>query len=477
MSDLYAQEEDLRLLKIVTSDTKAALAFSTSEAPTYLLGDARDIGLAIAEYTKIYRALPSKRVLLERSTSDDLTNKISALYETFESVEAHSTEYFYELSKIKKRYIDSQISSLTEDLRFNSGDAEKIISKMRTALREIDATKNERKAFTAKNINDYTNDFRKLYLAKKNEPEKFRGTMTGYSYLDYVTNGIREGDMWVIASESAGGKSLLLSNIAVQMWMQSNTINTPTADFKPGYNVLYFSLEMPFEMCLDRMLAKLADVPHYGVRDAKLMPAEFLSMKKSLKFIDRYPNKFRIVDVPRGASIFTIEDAYLEAKAEFNPDIVVIDYLGLMSTESTGDDWLKLGKISEEIHEFGRVFGAKVLTAAQLNRPGKDSKKEPADLIGMHRIGRSAMIMHNANVGIQIETRPNEKQRSDFVYHIIKNRSGESGGYHAIEKNLGHQNIKDVPYEVPGRDEYGGLSSGIASDEDISDKLSEYLEL
>jgi replicative DNA helicase len=116
---------------------------------------------------------------------------------------------------------------------------------------------------------------------------------------------------------------------------------------------------------------------------------------------------------------------YEEAKVLYDPKIVVIDYLGLMSySDENMEDWLRLGKISEAIHEFSRVHNLTTLSAIQLNR-AKGAKEE--DKIGLHRIGRSALIMQNANIGIQIESRPNEKSHPDMFYHLIKCRDGELG--------------------------------------------------
>jgi hypothetical protein len=104
------------------------------------------------------------------------------------------------------------------------------------------------------------------------------------------------------------------------------------------------------------------------------------------------------------------------------------------------EDWLKLGKIAEKIHEFARVHGLIVLSAVQLNRakPSKDAEEK----IGLHRVGRSALILQNANIAVQIETRPNEKQNPDMLYHLIKNRDGCLGKGRII-KNLANGTLID----------------------------------
>jgi replicative DNA helicase len=258
------------------------------------------------------------------------------------------------------------------------------------------------------------------------EDETFdAGIKTGYSYLDHVSDGLRPGELLLIGGESGSGKSMLLMNMAVQMWMQNNTIHTEDSEFSKGYNVLYFSLEMPFKPCLNRVLGRLSGSPTKAIRAAKLNETESAQLKKALRFIKRYPYQFEIVDIPRGATMENLELLYADAKSTYNPDIVVIDYIGLMEYDGAEtEDWLKLGKIAEKCHEFSRVNDCITLSAVQLNRA---QGKTEDDRIGLHRIGRSAMIMHNANIALQINKRSAEHQYPDMEYFVIKCRDGELG--------------------------------------------------
>jgi hypothetical protein len=88
-----------------------------------------------------------------------------------------------------------------------------------------------------------------------------------------------------------------------------------------------------------------------------------------------------------------------------------------------------------------------MLTAVQLTDIKRGSKgKDPSDnqRVGVHRIGRSSHIMHHANLGIQIESRPNEINYPDMRYHVIKNRKGPLGQGNLI-KNFAHATLIDVP--------------------------------
>jgi replicative DNA helicase len=207
----------------------------------------------------------------------------------------------------------------------------------------------------------------------------------------------------------------------------------------------------------------LSGNPSKKIRNATLNVDEAEKLKKSLRFIKNYPYEFEIVDIPRGATMESMELIFEEAKANYDPKIVVIDYLGLMSYEGPEmEDWLKLGKIAEKVHEFARVHNLIVLSAIQLNRAkgGKDTE----DKIGLHRIGRSALIMQNANIGVQIETRPNEKSYPDMKYHLIKNRDGELGQGKLIKNLAAGTLIDDKVDEDPTTFE-------MRDPDDISEKI------
>ncbi len=149
----------------------------------------------------------------------------------------------------------------------------------------------------------------------------------------------------------------------------------------------------------------------------------------------------------RGASISKIEEIYNSREYEKDEKpIIFLDYLGLVGSTKGEDDWLAQGLLAGEYHEFLRANGLIGATGVQLTRVDEGKKAEPGANIGLHRIGRSSLIAHHANIVAQIETRKNEKNFGDFIYHLIKNRDGELGS-HTVGKNFAHGSITDIPYQ------------------------------
>lgn len=254
--------------------------------------------------------------------------------------------------------------------------------------------------------------------------------------------------------------SFLLNNLATQMWLQGSTFKG--SELNRGYNVLFFSLEMGYQQCFDRFVARLTGVPYRNF-SGTLSYEEKEKIYEATKFIERYPYEFEIVDIPRNLTVREMELRYQESLLTHKPDIVVVDYMGLMGDAGNKEqDWLKLGLLAGELHEFARTYDVVLLTAAQLTdlkrgNKGEAPKSEDA-AVGMHRIGRSSLIMHHANLGIQIEKRVGEEKYTDLKYHLIKNRKGPLGkGF--LSKDFAKASLLDRGVEEENKNAQVSLNS------------------
>ena len=462
------EEQDVRLLKAFVSDDQAARKILNTYDKNLFVGDSKLFADKAVEYFKVYNQLPTKRVLLEGVHGDSF-DKIEHVWNEIDKIDYVSSEFNYDFEKVKNRFSKQELINLKSHLDnadLSDGNIEKVLSDAKRNLDKVEKIKKgNNQSYVQRTLKDYMPEFRNDFINKVKNPELGKGVLTGYSYLDYVTNGLSPSDMCIISGDTGSGKSMFLNNMAVQMWMQGNTIQQRD-NFSEGYDVLYFSLEMPFNQCARRTIARMSSVSTYALRDCQITDQDQLNrIAHASNFTRKYNKEFEIVDVARGVSIQQIEDRYLESIAKgLNPKVVVIDYLGLMEDpDENGDDWLKLAKIAGKLHEFARMYGVVLLTAVQLNRP---KTRDPGDTIGLHRIGRSSGIMHHATLGLQIETRTDEDTYSDFIYHIIKNRNGERGS-HTIKKNFQTATLIDL-------EPYVSQSSVFPSAnlmEDMSDKL------
>jgi len=246
------------------------------------------------------------------------------------------------------------------------------------------------------------------------------------------------------------GKSVVMHNIAVNAYLNGNNPLRPASEStKEGYNILYFSLEMPKESMERRIDSCMAGIYYNEIRDGSLSVEDKKKYYDVLKFQSQYDKYFHIVDMAKGATPREIELKFLEVSAtKGKPDLVVIDYLGVMSPNETGEsDWLSLGKIAADLHEFARVYEIPTVTGSQVNRP-----KEGKPSHGTDRIARSDTITHNANIIIQIDCRENEYTRTDMPIFITKMRDGEKGAF-TLSKDFKKMKVIDMVAETFGEDE------------------------
>lgn len=462
------EELDLKIFKAICTDKVSALTFSFRYDSSIFDDDSQRFAKLFLDYIKTFRSPPTKRTLIDRHKNNShLVDLIEKTWEEIDAFEYDIKEYPYDLLMLKKRFQTRAVEKIraqaSEDDPDNPQNPEDYFNKLSLEINRVTSLDLER-SHTQKPVADYVDEFTDQYEARKISPENSIEIKTGYSMIDSVYGGASPGELIMIGGETAAGKSMLLNNMAKQMWLQENNIDNLDVISK-GYNVLYFSLEMPYKDCFIRFLASLANVPQKSLSKSTLTFEEEERVQKAYAFLKKYQESgyyFDIVDVPRNLTIEEVELRYHDAMLRYRPEIVVVDYMGLMHSEALAkeQDWLKMGGISASLHEFARSYDCVVITAAQLTdlKRGSSGSQEESRRVGVHRWGRSSLIMHNVNLGIQIESRQNEKSFPDLKIHVVKNRKGPLGDGNLI-KNFANASLVDVPYDQ--REMPGDVSSSI----------------
>lgn len=462
-------ELELSILNAITKHQRLALDFiSNCDCNLFSSPENARIANALISYIKIFKSKPSKKAMLEYCASDtEFCQILEGFYNEIEDYPYDDSDYNFDINKLKHIFSQSRLEVIKDKL--NTSEFENISNDISFIQKELGLIKttNSQKTYEKHSLKEYSKIFRDNFIQKKANPDLGRGILTGYSMFDYIRNGLKPADLIIIAGESGSGKSLLLNNLAIQIWMQKNTINI-TENFTKGYNVAYFSLEMPYDDCYQRAMSRIADVPAYGIRDAKLSSTDAKLLGAACRFSEKYPYVFDIIDVPRGFSVEQLEIMFNDLKQQYNPDVVFIDYMGLMEgINDQGEDWLQLGNLAGQIHEFSRVYSIPVVTAVQLNRIDPAQRKKYG--VGLHRIGRSSMIAHHATAVLQIENKEGEEEvlSQEFIYWLIKNRSGENMKRHSLHKKFSHCALLDSPYNSDTK------TTTISHEEDYTANLEE----
>jgi replicative DNA helicase len=459
-------ELDLQILKAITTNRKYALEFVSECDIKIFSSEVWNFANTITSYIKNYKDVPTLRVLTEKTSKgggEKLAEYISKIWGELDSVAYNEKEYKHNLEKLKNRFAEKQLFNAKESLNkidFSSIDVTKTVGDLQKTIQNVKNLSHS-KTYESKSLKDALPWFTETFKLKRENPDFNKGTMTGYSFLDWSTNGIKPSDFVLICGESGHGKSTLLANIATNIWKQGNQLNT--TQFQPGKNIVYFSLEMPYENCFNRLISSLSGVPYKKIENAKCNKEEVNQLRKALDFINRYPYNFTIVDIPRMASANDMEAIINDLKQEQAIDAVFVDYLGIMTTNETKEeqDWLKQGIISYELREIARAHHVPMFSAVQLNRKAKSSSEEEG--IGLHRLSRSSAIATNATTIIQLVSREKEMMYPTCKYAIIKNRNGPLGSGQLIKK-LECSTFLDDPIEVTNDYE-------VADQDDISEEV------
>ncbi len=464
--EFFIQETDSRVLKHILESQVNALEFVNTSTNKVFDDNIQDVATEIMSYVKTYKAPPTERVLLEKFEGTSKYQKTKILFEEIRKVDISAFDFKYDLEKIKSRFKENKGLELRKALR-SIDDYESIQNLTKKFNSDIQLVSEHKQVFLQKPIKDYIKDFKKAYNDKFHDKNLGKGIFTGYNFYDALTNGLFGADLLMIGGETGAGKSQLLNNMGLQIWLQGNDLHSRDS-FYPGYNVLYFSLEMPYEMCFRRSISKLGLLPFSAVRDSTLNKEQFKELKNICEFIEAYPYQFEIIDIPRGATVEMLEERLQDSMSRYKVDAICVDYIGLLDDKSSQDDWLKLGTISSKLHELSRVYNLPVLTAAQLNRVAQGGSP-----VGLHRFGRSSLIGTNCSSILQIESRKDESSFQNMKIHVLKNRSGANGVEFYLNKNFACSSITDPPDQLLP-DELVTSTSSLNADLDISKLLKEF---
>lgn len=279
--------------------------------------------------------------------------------------------------------------------------------------------------FRSQEILDFWEDFEKHGLSTL--PERGGGVPTGFYGLnpdttektwldDYIYfNGIGYGQIAVWAGESGIGKTTELLNLAVSASLA-------------GYEVDFYSGEMPLEYINARTMSIISNVPTFHLENRSEEVYELLMDVK-----EAFPNKKKINFRKFPAYYLSVEDIYhdidFEIKKGRQPDLIIIDYMDLMEMPKIYKDHrMNLGALTSLLRDLGQDLGCAVATASQIGREGWGKKDVTPALIA-----ESILKITNSDL-VFVTTREILKQndshgaaREVAQLYVGKNRFGKHG--------------------------------------------------
>ena len=211
------------------------------------------------------------------------------------------------------------------------------------------------------------------------------GIPTGFMDLDKVTAGWQRSDMIVIAARPAMGKTAFVLSMA------RNT----AVDHNMG--VAFFSLEMSSVQLVKRLISSEARIDASKLRKGDLREDEFQQLHSRISQLATAP---LFIDDTPGISIFDLRAKCRRLKMQHDIQLVIIDYLQLMTAgggKGPGNREQEISSISRSIKEIAKELNIPVIALSQLSRSveqrGGDKRPQLSDLRESGAIEQDADIV------------------------------------------------------------------------------------
>ena len=243
---------------------------------------------------------------------------------------------------------------------------------------------------------------------------RIEGVPSGYRDLDDMTTGFHGGELILIAARPSMGKTSFGMNIIENAAIRANK------------KAAVFSLEMPAEQLVLRMLCTEAKVDMQQVRRGQLEDDDWLKLSESLTVI---AGKKIFIDASAGLTVPEMRSKARRLQMEHGLDVIMIDYLQLMTASGRfGSRQEEIASISRSLKALATELGVPVLALSQLSRaPTGRSNHRPV----LSDIRDSGAIEQDADVVMFIhredyyDPKPENKGKAEII--IAKQRNGSLG--------------------------------------------------
>ncbi len=376
----------------------------------------------LKEHQQIYQAMVEmyrKSIAIDLMTTYSVLNEkkllelvggMSYLSRLVDEAIVSTNAKFYAETVIAKSRM-RQLIKAAEEMRsqaYGGGkEAEDILDRAEQRIFEI-AHRTQKKNYV--NINTvFEENLRQLQELEKNKGQ-IPGIATGFRDVDNILNGIQKDNLVVLAARPGVGKTSFALNIASNVAAKGKT-------------VLIFSMEMSSEELGQRILSMTASIEMEKMKSGNLSPDEWMALSTAQ---DDYEDMKLFVDDAAKISILEMKNKCRRLKAEHGLDLVIIDYLQLMSLDRRTENRVnEISEITRSIKILAKELEVPVIMLSQLSR---DSEKRSDHRLMLSDLRDSGSI----------------EQDADIVIFLKRENVNEQGGDDPAEVNPNIGNVCDV---------------------------------
>lgn len=289
---------------------------------------------------------------------------------------------------------------------FNQSPSMRSFEEMLNELNEVSMISADDETNTKQIVDEFITE---LY---SDEPKQV--IKTGFPLMDYKIGGLEPTQLVVIAARPSVGKT----GFAIQMMLNIA---------KQGYKTSLFSLETTGVAILERMLSTVT-----GIELSRIKKKTDLSYDDLTKLTSAASEILKLeIDVNSQSNVSTQEVRKQAMKNKDKQQVIFIDYLQLMQTDSKLDRRNGVEKISRDLKIIANETGAIIVLLSQLSR-GVESRNDKRPMLsdmkeagGIEADASLAMLLYREDYYNQDEE--DELGKSIVECNIAKNKDGETG--------------------------------------------------
>lgn len=270
-----------------------------------------------------------------------------------------------------KRELIRISSEIQKDAFEDTTDVFELLDKMEQSMFEI-SEKNIRKNYS--DMRSIMRDAIAELEERKNQKDGLTGVPSGFTALDRVTSGWQKSDLVIIAARPAMGKTAFVLSVLR---------NAAVDHSRP---VAIFSLEMSAVQLVNRLISSEAELDSEKIKKGTLADHEWAQLVHKTAKLSKAP---LFVDDTPALSILELRAKCRKLKAQHDIQMVVVDYLQLMSGDSKnggqgGNREQEIASISRALKKIAKELSIPVIALSQLSRAvetrGGDKRPQLSDL-------------------------------------------------------------------------------------------------
>lgn len=364
----------------------------------------RFYSIVVGHYQK-YKKLPVDDFILEEVKSlipssesfSDHRDELKAINQVDEK-SLDNEEYLLDLveSFAKEQSIkDAIMTSINLIKKKEYGEIEELVRGALSVTRNVDLGI------------DYFSNMEERW-GKTEEELKYTYKTLFESMNESLEGGLGAKELAMVVAPPGVGKSLYLANQAARLSID-------------GHNVLYVTLEMSEDKVAQRLDSIFTNIKQSELKHRRSeIRYRFEKIEKKVENLGR----IRIKEFPtKRATINTLRSYLVQLRnyKNFVPDVIILDYLELLSTDSTMKEYQAQERLAQELRGLAIEYKCLVWTATQTNREGKKvnliTDTELADSYGKTRV---------CDLVFSVNQNELEFDRGEARIFVIKSRNGRA---------------------------------------------------